>query len=42
MFLLLTVSALLLAFAGAAGGIYLACRFAWPKKVYDLVFGPSA
>ncbi|HEY7610399.1 MAG TPA: hypothetical protein VIF14_14285 [Alphaproteobacteria bacterium] len=42
MFLVLTTSAVLLALAGAAGGIYLACRFAWPRKLYDLVFGARA
>jgi hypothetical protein len=42
MFFLLTASALLLAFGGVAGGVILACRFAWPRKVYDLVFGARA
>ena len=42
MFFLLTASALLLAFGGVAGGIILACRFAWPRKIYGLVFGARA
>ena len=42
MFFFLTASALLLAFGGVAGGIVLACRFAWPRKIHDLVFGARA
>lgn len=29
----------LLAVAAFAGGLYLACRFAWPRKFYALIFG---
>jgi len=29
----------LLAVTGFAGGLYLACRFAWPRKLYARIFG---
>jgi len=25
--------------AGLAGGLYLAGRFAWPRRLYELLFG---
>jgi hypothetical protein len=31
-------SALIFAAAGLAGGLYLAGRFAWPRKLYELLF----
>jgi hypothetical protein len=31
----------LFALAGFAGGLYLACRFAWPRKIYTRIFGGS-
>lgn len=33
-----TACALLFAAAGFGGGLYIACRFAWPRGVYDLLF----
>ena len=30
------------ALAGFAGGVYLACRFAWPRRAYARVFDGGA
>ncbi len=30
--------AALFAAGGVAGGLSLACRYAWPQKLYDLLF----
>jgi len=34
----LAVCAIVFATAGLAGGLYLAGRFAWPRKLYDALF----
>jgi hypothetical protein len=39
MFAALAACALAFAAAGLAGGLYLACRFDWPRRVYDRLFG---
>jgi hypothetical protein len=39
MFATLAASALVFAAAGVAGGLYLACRFDWPRRIYDRLFG---
>ncbi len=31
-------ASLVFAAAGLAGGLYLACRFAWPRKIYARLF----
>jgi hypothetical protein len=38
MFASLAVCALVFAAAGLAGGLYLACRFEWPRRVYERLF----
>lgn len=38
MFASLAVCALVFSAAGVAGGIYLAGRFAWPRRIYDRLF----
>ena len=39
---LIPLAPVVAAFAGFAGGLYLACRFAWPRRVYVRVFGGAA
>lgn len=39
MFASLAISALVVAAAGVAGGLYLACRYEWPRRVYGRLFG---
>lgn len=39
MFAALAACAFAFAAAGLAGGLYLACRFDWPRRVYDRLFG---
>jgi hypothetical protein len=38
MFTALALCALTFAAAGVAGGLYLACRFDWPRQLYDRLF----
>ncbi len=33
---------LFLALGGFAGGLYLACRFDWPRRIYARIFGAGA
>jgi hypothetical protein len=30
--------AFVFAAGGIAGGAYLACRFAWPRRIYEMLF----
>lgn len=39
MFAAFAISALVFAAAGLAGGLFLACRYAWPRRVYARLFG---
>ena len=39
MFASLAISALVFAAAGMAGGVFLACRYEWPRRVYGVLFG---
>jgi hypothetical protein len=41
MFAWFAVCALLFAALGCAGGIFLASRFAWPRRLYALLFGTA-
>ena len=42
MFASLATSALVFAAAGLAGGLYLACRYEWPRRIYARLFGARA
>ncbi len=33
------IVSLVFAAAGLAGGLYLACRFEWPRRIYARLFG---
>ena len=38
MFPWITASALIFGLGGIAGGIYIACRFDWPRRIYERLF----
>jgi len=39
MFGWIVIGDVLFAVAGVLGGVYLACRFEWPQRCYDWIFG---
>lgn len=39
MFASLAIASLFFAAGGLAGGLYLACRYDWPRRVYGRLFG---
>jgi hypothetical protein len=39
MFASLAIASLVFAAAGLAGGLYLACRYEWPRRLYARLFG---
>ena len=39
MFASLAIASLVFAAAGVAGGLYLACRYEWPRRLYGRLFG---
>jgi hypothetical protein len=39
MFASLAIASLVFAAAGLTGGLYLACRYEWPRRVYGRLFG---
>lgn len=42
MFASFAIVSLVFAAAGLAGGLYLACRFEWPRRIYAFLFGARA
>ncbi len=38
MFATFAIVSLVLAAAGLAGGLYLACRYDWPRRIHDRLF----
>jgi hypothetical protein len=39
MFASLATASLVFAAASLAGGLYLACRYEWPRRIYARLFG---
>lgn len=42
MFASLAIASLVFTAAGIACGLYLACRYEWPRRVYGRLFGARA